>query len=259
MVYVIIYHITKIVKITDKYSLKLQKIEIIFYIIYIIFKIIFVICATLPINILTFFTHCRMILSPYQSIFIIADKKAYATIEKTRRSVMIVLIRPEETRDISQIYKLNEAAFGRLAEAELVDALRKSDANIEGLSIVAEVNGYIHGHILFSKVDIVREDKSVISVASLAPMAVLPESQNMGIGSKLVRYGLETCELMGYPLVVVLGHTRFYPRFGFMPAVAWGINCPYGNESFMVYSRDTGLLQSAAGTVKYPKPFSLLN
>ncbi len=164
-----------------------------------------------------------------------------------------MLIRAEEARDRLQIERLLESAFHDAEEMALADTLRDAEDVIA--SLVAEVNGHLHGYILFTRVNIEKDGGGQIQAASLAPVAVLPESRNMGIGSRLVRQGLAQCEISGYPLTVVLGPTRFFPRFGFMPACAWGLRCPCPGESFMVYSRDTALLQSAAGEVRYPEPF----
>jgi putative acetyltransferase len=123
------------------------------------------------------------------------------------------LIRPETSADHEAIRHVNRIAFGQDAEARLVDALR--DGGYVGASLVAEQDGQVVGHILFSDLPIITEAGTVPSLA-LAPMAVLPEFQNQGIGSALVRRGLEVCKEQGHRIVVVVGHPQFYPRFGFL-------------------------------------------
>ncbi len=124
---------------------------------------------------------------------------------ETRRT-----IRKERPSDEEQIYDVNYRAFGRKEEPEVVDALRKSCP--EGVSFVAEEDGRIVGHILFTPAIIESEDKSV-SGAGLGPVAVLPEYQRKGIGSALIKAGLEEMKRVGEPFVVLVGHPSYYPRF----------------------------------------------
>ena len=121
-------------------------------------------------------------------------------------------IRPETESDQEAIREVNRLAFGGDVEARLVDALR--DGGYSGLSLVAEIDGELVGHILFSELPILSPFGTVPAL-SLAPMAVRPEQQNRGIGSELVRRGLQICRGRGHRIVVVLGHPKFYPCFGF--------------------------------------------
>lgn len=125
------------------------------------------------------------------------------------------------------------------------------------LSIVAEIDGMIIGHILFFPIHIKAKDKSHKSI-SLAPMAVLPEYQNQGVGSELVKYGLEKCREKGFKSVIVLGHPEYYPRFGFEKASKLGINPPFDaqDEAFMVMELAEGGLKGISGVVEYPDEFS---
>lgn len=133
-----------------------------------------------------------------------------------------MIIRPETASDIAQIHDVNERAFERAVEADLVDALREQATPF--LSFVAEDDGAIIGHICFSPVTI---DRANGQIMGLAPMAVAPERQNQGIGSQLVRFGLDECRRAGVAAVVVLGHPEYYPRFGFRPASTVGLRSEY--------------------------------
>ena len=122
-----------------------------------------------------------------------------------------MVIRPETAADRDAIRQVNEAAFPGGPEADLVDALRASNAWLPELSLVAEDDGEVVGHALFSVVSL----DSGPELLSLGPMGVVPKRQRTGIGTLLVRRGLEIAGRADYPLVAVLGHPEFYPRFGF--------------------------------------------
>lgn len=162
------------------------------------------------------------------------------------------VIRPERPSDRDAVYRVNEAAFGQPDEADLVDRLRERSSSYLGL--VAEVDGVVIGHILFTPVTL---DVGAADVRGLAPMAVLPEHQRSGVGSALVRAGLAACAADGAEAVVVLGHPAYYPRFGFKPASAYGIACAYDvpDEAFMALERVEGALTDAAGVARYHPAF----
>ena len=168
----------------------------------------------------------------------------------------MITIRPERPVDHSAIYEVNRLAFGRENEARLVDALRLSDGFLPELSLVACSADVIIGHILFTRITIDSPNRSAPALA-LAPMAVLPAHRRQGIGSMLVREGLEQCRRLGHGIVVVLGHAEYYPRFGFVPARPRRILAPFPapDEVFMVLELTTGALQGVAGTVHYPPEF----
>jgi len=137
---------------------------------------------------------------------------------------MSVEVRTEEPGDREAIRRVNEAAFDTPAEADLVDALRDAGDAVPDLCLVA-VEGYdVVGHICFSRARLGADGPEILA---LAPMAVAPEAQNQGIGSELIREALDRANDTDFPLVVVLGHPDYYPRFGFDPAVAYGVECPY--------------------------------
>ncbi|MEQ9617199.1 MAG: N-acetyltransferase [Phycisphaerales bacterium] len=134
----------------------------------------------------------------------------------------MIVTRPETDADHDAVRIVNERAFEGPVEAALVDRLRAVCP--DALSIVAEVKGDVVGHILFTPVTIAGRDTGA---AGLAPMAVLPEHQRRGIGAALVGSGLEALRARGCPLVVVLGHPAYYPRFGFRPASELGLRCQW--------------------------------
>jgi putative acetyltransferase len=164
------------------------------------------------------------------------------------------IIRSETAADLEAIREVNRLAFGQHAEARLVDALR--DGGYARASLVAEANGQVVGHILFSDLAIITETGTVAALA-LAPMAVLPAFQKQGIGSALVRKGLEYCRNQGHAIVIVLGHANFYPRFGFSAKLAEALSSPFGGgESWMALELAPGSLDGVAGQVQYPPQFS---
>ncbi len=170
---------------------------------------------------------------------------------------MKIQIRQATTEDINPIKKINTAAFETQAEARLVDTLR--DSGIPLISLVAEVDERIVGHILFSPVTL--SDKSAdVKIAGLAPMAVMPDHQNQGIGTALVRKGLQHCKSKEYQAAVVLGHPDYYPRFGFVPGSRFGIKSEYDvpDEVFMVKELVAGILTGYSGVVKYHQLFNTL-
>jgi len=163
-------------------------------------------------------------------------------------------IRLEQPGDMEKIRNVHLQAFETEAEANLADSLRNT--GIELISLVAEENGEVIGHILFSPVTI----DGNIKIMGLAPMAVLPGWQRKGVGARLIDEGLKACENAGYGAVVVLGYPGYYPRFGFMPSVNFGIKSEYDvpPEVFMVKELQKGILKAAKGTVKYHKVFNEL-
>jgi putative acetyltransferase len=106
---------------------------------------------------------------------------------------------------------VNTAAFGRPDEADIVDRLREHARVYLGL--VAIDGETIIGHILFTSVTL-RGGGTPHTVMALAPMSVLPARQRRGIGSALVRAGLQACRAAGHDVVIVVGHPAYYPRFG---------------------------------------------
>lgn len=165
-------------------------------------------------------------------------------------------LRAETPDDAAAIGQVNTAAFGGPAEGDLVADLRRQGAAL--VSLVAETGGQVVGHILFSPVEM--EPPVPFRLAGLAPMAVLPEHQREGIGSLLVREGLQRCRDLGIQAVIVLGHPEYYPRFGFAPGREHGISTEYDvpAEVFMVLELEPGVLQGVRGIAHYHPAFSRL-
>jgi len=130
-------------------------------------------------------------------------------------------VRPEAEADRVAVRAVNEAAFETPAEADLVEALRGSGVSL--VSLVAEADGEIIGHILFSSVSL--NDHANLNLMGLGPMAVVPDRQRKGVGSALVRQGLVCCKDLGARAIVVVGNPEYYPRFGFAPASRYALRC----------------------------------
>jgi putative acetyltransferase len=168
----------------------------------------------------------------------------------------MVEIRAEEPDDYIAIHDINLKAFNQEDEPRLVEAIRKSTSFIPGLSLVALQDSKAIGHILFSALNIETESGDAPAL-SLAPIAVLPEYQNQGIGSMLVRRGLEESKSLGYKIVIVIGHPEYYPRFGFEPARAKGLETsfPAPDEAFMALELVRGALDGITGMVRFSPEF----
>ncbi len=165
-----------------------------------------------------------------------------------------VVIREERPADAGVVYRLNEVAFETNAEARLVDALRVGGGL--QLSLVAEVEGEVVGHIAFSQVTLTSGTVSLMGVG-LVPLAVLPRYQRRGIGGTLVARGLQRLRDDGELFCVVVGHATYYPRHGFQQARPLGIRweVPVPDDVFMIQELSHGSLQGVSGTVRYRREF----
>lgn len=176
---------------------------------------------------------------------------------QTRSGSAVTKIRSEEEHDATTVHIVHEAAFPTDAEARLVDRLRQSGKAV--ISLVAELDGRVVAHVMFSPVTI--EGAAVTaSGVGLAPVAVLPERQRSGMGSALIRAGLDACRDRGCPFVVVLGAPAYYRRFGFRRADERGLGNEYGAaEEFMVIELRPGGLPAEGGLVRYAPEFAELD
>lgn len=165
-----------------------------------------------------------------------------------------MLIRAEKKCDREPVREVNIAAFGTLSEANLVDTLRQHVQTT--VSLVAEENGEVVGHIMFSPVSLSGHPN--LKVMGLAPMAVTPAHQKKGVGSALVRAGLDQCRQLGFVAAVVLGHPQYYPRFGFLPSFKFGIDSEYDvpKEVFMAMELRPDALSGKTGKVRFHSVFN---
>ena len=170
----------------------------------------------------------------------------------------MIEIRKEQKSDYEEVYNLVKTAFEKAKESDgneqdLVVDLRNSDNFVPELSLVAKKDDKIVGYILFTKIQIGKSEE-----LALAPLAVLPEYQSQGIGSKLIKEGHKIAKEMGYHYVVVLGSDKYYPKFGYEKASKYGIKPPFDvpDENFMVIKLND-LRKEIIGTVKYAKEFGI--
>ncbi|KNF09051.1 acetyltransferase, GNAT family [Gottschalkia purinilytica] len=174
---------------------------------------------------------------------------------------MNIKIRKETEKDYSITEDVIEKAFREMEftdhmEQYLVARLRKTENFIPELSLIAEVEGKVVGHILLSRITINNGEKAFESLA-LAPVSVLPEYQNKGIGSALISESIKIAKKMKFKSIIVLGHEKYYPKFGFRPASYWNITSPFEvpEKSFMALELEDGGLDGVSGEVTYPKAF----
>ncbi|MBT8508768.1 GCN5 family acetyltransferase [Methanomicrobiaceae archaeon CYW5] len=170
---------------------------------------------------------------------------------------MNLILRSEGAGDAPAIARVNTEAFGQTNEARLIERMRETPEFDPDLSIVAEEDGAIVGHVLFSRIAIVSSDGDRIPAIALAPVAVLPDRQKQGIGTSLIEEGIRRCHRKGEKIIVVLGPAGYYPRFRFVPAQDHGITAPFDapEATFMVLALEPHALIGVAGTVEYPAPF----
>jgi putative acetyltransferase len=173
-----------------------------------------------------------------------------------KKQKSIVEIRPEVEDDRAAIHAVNAAAFKTEGEAKVVDALRDNCSPF--ISLVAAVSDKAVGHILFTPVELHTDDGRILEGMGLAPLAVLPEYQHKGIGSALCEAGLAEMRNLDIPFVVVLGHPRYYPRFGFKPAADFGLRCAFPDvppEAFMIRVFDKIVMNGIKGVIHYRPEF----
>jgi len=161
-------------------------------------------------------------------------------------------IRTATDADFDDVLAVEREAFGEEDEAELVRALLDDASARPVLSLLAFQGNRVVGHILFTRGRLQAHPQ--LSLAILAPLAVVPDAQNQGIGGKLIAHGLGLLTASGVDLVFVLGHPGYYPRHGFTPAGKLGLQAPYpipekDADAWMVQALRPGVIGSVSGTV----------
>lgn len=167
-------------------------------------------------------------------------------------------IRQEKFYDYKEVYELITEAFAAAEHADgneqdLVVALRKGNAFIPELSLVAEADGKLAGHILFTKAKVSNDD-----VLVLAPLSIRPQYQKQGVGTALIIEGHKIAKELGYQYSLVLGSETYYPRFGYIPAERIGIEVPKGipSENFMAIKLQENA-KKISGAVTYAEEFGM--
>jgi putative acetyltransferase len=168
---------------------------------------------------------------------------------------MEIRIRQEVQEDYKSVYEINKMAFGQENESKLIEKIRRGPNFVPELSLVAEKDNEIVGHILFSKMKIVGE--SEYETLMLAPLAVIPKLQKQGIGGKLIKKGIEKAIELGFDSITVVGHKNYYPKFGFQKASKWSIqsSIEVPDENFMAIELTENALENKAGVVQFPEEF----
>lgn len=170
-----------------------------------------------------------------------------------RATVTAVLIRREQPGDVDAIHTVHRAAFDTALEADLVRALRADPGWLPELSLVAEDGGRLAGHVVCTRADIAGRP-----ALGLGPLGVLPERQRSGVGSALMHAVLGAADALGEPVVVLLGHRGYYPRFGFSPAARFGIEPPEPAWDDHFQARPlTAYTPGLRGPFRYAAPFTL--
>ena len=172
-----------------------------------------------------------------------------------------MILRQENPSDQKAVFQLIENAFADVQESDhreqfLVERLRKSKDFIPELSIVAELDNKIVGYILLSKIKI-QDGETEHTSLSLAPVAVLSNFQNKGIGSALINLAHKKAEELGFESIILLGHEGYYPKFGYQKASKFGIKLPFDapDENCMAIELQKNALKNVDGTVVYPEEF----
>jgi len=169
--------------------------------------------------------------------------------------MVTITIRPESADDLHGIDIVNISAFEEEDEARLVTALRHSQAYIPELSLVAEGNRRILGHLMMFTVQLEQQNNST-DILALAPMSVLPSHSHRGIGSELIITALDQAKKQGFPAVIVVGYPDYYSRFGFKPAHLQKLDCNLqeAKEDILALVLKEGIF-SKGGTIIYPPVF----
>ena len=167
----------------------------------------------------------------------------------------MIKIREEKAEDYDAVREINDKAFGQVEEGRIVDKIRETCEEI--ISLVAVEGEKVVGHIFFSPTEITHNGKTIKGMG-LAPMAVHPDYQNKGIGSLLIKEGIKKVKETGCSFIIVLGHEKYYPRFGFETASMYGIKPQWDgvpDEAFMIMILDHEAMAGVSGIATYRKEF----
>ena len=169
-----------------------------------------------------------------------------------------VIVRAESPEDVKAIDVVNLSAFEGDAEAQLVDAMRRSADFIRDLSLVAEINGRIVGHLLLSKA-VLEGEAGRKSVLVLGPMSVVPSQSHRGIGVALMQAAINRARDMRYTAIVIAGRPDYYERFGFKPGSEFNVttNLPVPEDAVTAMELVSGAL-AGGGRVVYPAVFEAI-
>ncbi|REL32924.1 N-acetyltransferase [Rhodohalobacter sp. SW132] len=175
---------------------------------------------------------------------------------------MDIKIRQEKPADYEAVFKLIKKAFKKVEMSDhkeqfLVQLLRNSTSFVPELSLIAEYENEIIGHILLTKITI-KNDQTEFNSLALAPVTVLPKYQKKGIGGMLIEQAHKKAIELGFKSVILLGHADYYPRFGYKKASRFGVQLPFDvpDEYCMAIELTTGGLHEVNGIVEYPKEFN---
>ena len=174
---------------------------------------------------------------------------------------MTLTIRQETSSDYKSVFELIKEAFANEKYSDhkeqiLVEKLRNSNSFIPELSIIAQIDDVIVGHILLTEIKIINKDNSIVSLA-LAPVSVMPKYQKQGIGGKLITHAHTLAKNLGYKSIILLGHEDYYPKFGYKQADKFQIKLPFDvpTENCMVIELIEDGLLNVNGIIEYPKEF----
>lgn len=171
-------------------------------------------------------------------------------------------IRKEEIKDYNEVFKVIENAFkdeqySDHREQFLVEKLRSSESFIPELSLVAEIDNKIVGYILLTKIKIVDDNSNQVTSLALAPVAVLKKHQGKGIGGNLIRKAHQIAKELKFNSIILLGHKKYYPKFGYEMTKKYGIKLPFDvpDENCMLIELEENALENVTGIVEYPAEF----
>lgn len=171
-------------------------------------------------------------------------------------------IRQEDCKDYEAVFKLVEDAFRDEPytdhqEQFLVERLRKAESFVPESSLVAEIDHQIVGYILLTKIKIVSDRHVETPALALAPVAVLKEYRGKGIGGRLIREAHRRAKSLNFDAIVLLGHSSYYPKFGYQPIAKYGIRLPFDahEENCMLIELKDNAMLNVSGLVEYPKEF----